>query len=331
MFLSMVIPVYNTEKYLEACLDSCLEQDIPKSEYEILCINDGSSDGSLEILRRYQARCTNLHVIDQPNGGVSSARNAGLDAAQGDYVWFIDSDDLIEPNCLHALQDTLRSCSVPCDLLTFRSYFFQEHFTSREETLKRSGQLISNQTFSSITMHLFRRSVLKDLRFPLGIAYGEDVIFIRKFFLLEPSQESIDRILYYYRTNPSSAMHTYSDLRLSSYVLGAVELYRIYCVPNGKCEANANILIHTLNSALLCIARSKTSASRAALKRLREEKLFPFKRPPECTAWNAFVTSRTDFIGKLFNWLCLHAHTRIGFFLLRLWYAAFRLLKKQPH
>lgn len=100
MFLSFIVPVYNTEKYLAECLDSLLEQDIPYEEYEIICVNDGSTDGSLDILRRYAEAHSNVIVVDKENGGVASARNAGLDAACGDYIWFFDSDDIIHPNIL---------------------------------------------------------------------------------------------------------------------------------------------------------------------------------------------------------------------------------------
>ena len=118
MFLSMIIPVYNTEKYLAECLDSCLAQDFPYDDYEIICVNDGSKDGSLDILRSYEARYPNIIVIDQPNGGVSAARNAGLDAARGDYIWFIDADDFIQESVLAEIK-ALTAEKSP-ERLTFR-------------------------------------------------------------------------------------------------------------------------------------------------------------------------------------------------------------------
>lgn len=100
MFLSFIVPVYNAEKYLNECISSLLQQDIPANDYEIICVNDGSTDGSLEILRTYENQYTNIVVIDKENGGVSAARNAGLDAACGDYVWMVDADDFIQKDCL---------------------------------------------------------------------------------------------------------------------------------------------------------------------------------------------------------------------------------------
>ena len=88
MFLSFIVPVYNVEQYVGECLDSLLDQDIPREDYEIICVNDGSTDESLAVLRQYADRHTNIRVIDKPNGGVASARNAGFDAARGEYIWY---------------------------------------------------------------------------------------------------------------------------------------------------------------------------------------------------------------------------------------------------
>ena len=107
MFLSFIVPVYNTEMYLRECLDSLLTQDIPYDDYEIICVNDGSTDGSLQILREYERNCSNVTVIDQANSGVSTARNAGLDIARGQYIWFIDSDDVVLHDILGDVFDNI--------------------------------------------------------------------------------------------------------------------------------------------------------------------------------------------------------------------------------
>ena len=99
--VSVLVPVYNVEKYLRQCLDSIVGQTL--SDIEIICVNDGSTDGSLEILRAYEKRDNRIKIIDKPNGGLPSTRNAGLDAATGEYVSFVDSDDYIQPNMLSTL------------------------------------------------------------------------------------------------------------------------------------------------------------------------------------------------------------------------------------
>ncbi len=101
--LSFVLPCYNMEKYLARCLDSLLAQDYDPSSYEILVVNDGSRDNSLKIAQDYEARYDTIKVIDKPNGGVGSARNTGLDASRGKYLYFFDPDDYMARNVLGKL------------------------------------------------------------------------------------------------------------------------------------------------------------------------------------------------------------------------------------
>lgn len=90
MFLSFIVPIFNSEKYLEACLDSLLKQDIPAIDFEIICVNDGSKDRSEVILTKYAKIHDNIKVISQQNKGVAEARNRGIIEAKGKYIWFID-------------------------------------------------------------------------------------------------------------------------------------------------------------------------------------------------------------------------------------------------
>lgn len=103
MRLSIIIPMYNVELYIERCLLSCLKQDIPMSDYEIIVVNDGSPDGSLSIAERVSSTANNIRIVSQPNGGLSAARNTGVKYAKGDYLWFVDSDDCIREDCLKSL------------------------------------------------------------------------------------------------------------------------------------------------------------------------------------------------------------------------------------
>lgn len=101
MKLSIVIPMYGVEKYIEKCLMSCIQQDaVLGEEYEIVCVNDGTKDRCAAIAKEIASRYIGVSVIDQENSGLSVARNTGLSHAQGEYVWFVDSDDYIEEKCL---------------------------------------------------------------------------------------------------------------------------------------------------------------------------------------------------------------------------------------
>lgn len=99
--VSVLLPIYNVEKYLEKCLDSVIGQTL--KDIEIICVNDGSTDSSLDILKKYAAKDKRIKIINKENGGLPSARNAGLDAATGEFVSFIDSDDYIQPNMMSTL------------------------------------------------------------------------------------------------------------------------------------------------------------------------------------------------------------------------------------
>ena len=101
MRFSVIIPVYNMERYLRECLDSVLNQSF--SEWEAICVNDGSTDSSEEILNEYALKDNRLKVVIQSNGGLSAARNSGIKIATGDYILFLDSDDWLEPNALEYL------------------------------------------------------------------------------------------------------------------------------------------------------------------------------------------------------------------------------------
>ena len=120
MELSIIIPMYNAASSIERCLVSTQRQNIAKTDYEVIVINDGSTDNSLEVANGVASRYSNIQLYSQENGGLSRARNAGLDKAKGDYIFFLDSDDSIAENCLEKIiskckehnLDILRICAA---------------------------------------------------------------------------------------------------------------------------------------------------------------------------------------------------------------------------
>lgn len=103
IILSIIIPVYNVEKYVRKTLESIFESNFPKSELEVIVVNDGTKDNSMSIVYEFAAKFDNLKIINQENQGLSVARNTGLKAARGKYVWFVDSDDWIEKGFLEKI------------------------------------------------------------------------------------------------------------------------------------------------------------------------------------------------------------------------------------
>ena len=115
MKLSIILPVYNVERYIEKCLISLLgKQDFEQTDYEVIIINDGSTDDVLSIIQRYTIQYSNIRIYNQKNQGQSAARNYGLKVAQGEYIWFVDPDDWIEDNVLKTLYQEVSEQQLDC-------------------------------------------------------------------------------------------------------------------------------------------------------------------------------------------------------------------------
>lgn len=119
--LSIVVPIYNMNKFLGSCLRSLLNQNIAQDLYEIICVNDGSTDNSKEICVEYLEQNNNIHYFEQSNKGLSSARNLGISKSNGDYIWFVDADDEIQKNCLATLLNEIYTNNLDILELKFKS------------------------------------------------------------------------------------------------------------------------------------------------------------------------------------------------------------------
>ena len=185
MKLSIVIPIYNVEKYIKKCLDSCVNQGAMRlgQDYEIVCINDGTPDKSAEIARHAAYEHPGIRVIDQENQGLSGARNAGLEAALGEYVWFVDSDDTIAENCMERI---LLQLTEGIDIFHLRYRHTYEDGTPDKEfefenklgVYSGPQVLIQGGLDAPAQFSIFRRDFLNrhNLRFVKGI-YHEDSEF----------------------------------------------------------------------------------------------------------------------------------------------------------
>ena len=123
--LSVVVPVYNVENYLSKCLDSILKQTL--EDIEIICVNDGSTDGSANILQDYKKKDPRIIVLEQENQGLGAARNTGIRTARGEYIGFVDSDDFIEPTMYEKLYE--KACKFQLDIVLslFLQFFLLIH------------------------------------------------------------------------------------------------------------------------------------------------------------------------------------------------------------
>ncbi len=139
--LSIIIPIYNVEGYVERCISSLADQDIASEEYEIICINDGSPDRSRDIVRNMQEKYNNIILIDQDNQGVSCARNNGIDIATGNYLLFVDPDDFIEPNSLKRVLDTAEYYKCQVSFLGFTILSEEGKVRKRVLNSKNKGKI----------------------------------------------------------------------------------------------------------------------------------------------------------------------------------------------
>ena len=118
--ISVIVPIYNVEEYLPKCLDSILNQTF--SNIEIICVNDGSTDGSRKVLEEYKKRDFRIKIVDKENGGLSSARNAGMKVAVGEYYSFIDSDDWIDKTMLEKLYENMTTLNTDISICAVHQF-----------------------------------------------------------------------------------------------------------------------------------------------------------------------------------------------------------------
>ena len=214
MKFSIIIPVYNVEKYIERCLLSILKQDY--SDYEIIVVDDGSKDRSGAICDKFAQKYENITVIHIPNSGVSNARNTALAKARGEYVWFIDSDDYIETNALEIIESHIEKYDN-MDLLIFDAIVVNEEGRElgRITCNLPCGQSMKFETHknfvfanTSLWNRIYRTEIIRNnqLLFEHNITIAEDLLFNYK-YLLECQNVYYEKdALYYYLQRKNSAM-----------------------------------------------------------------------------------------------------------------------------
>ena len=219
--LSIVIPFYNVEKYIAECLDSVYNQDIPEDEYEVICVNDASPDNSRDIVLEYQKKHSNLILVEhEVNKKLGAARNTGRRIAQGKYIWNVDSDDMIVPNCLGEILNTCEQNKL--DVLVVG--FWVKHANGINEREKKQWDetdgIVSGVDFwkkqvikklgtnSQIWTKVYRRDYLEDKNiFSPEIYYGEDVPFTFESIIRAERLFVTARECYIYRKNMESMTH----------------------------------------------------------------------------------------------------------------------------
>lgn len=210
MKISLILPVYNVEQYVAKCLQSCLNQDIPSSDYEIIVVNDGAKDNSLAIVEEIAKANNNIIVVSQENAGLSAARNKGLSLAKGDYVWFIDTDDRIEENCLTKVLDQLYSKKLEALAISAANVIdgtpVKRAFFDNEKDVNTGKDFIRRKKWQCcVPFTIYKREFLlkNKLTFKVGVFHEDSEFTPRAYYFLK-RVGVLDNVLYYVTINTSS-------------------------------------------------------------------------------------------------------------------------------
>jgi len=249
--LSVIVPVYNVEKYLQRCVDSITSQTY--KDLEILLVDDGSKDGSGLLCDRLAEKDERIKVLHQENGGLSKARNTGIDNANGSYLAFIDSDDYIHPKMFEILMDTVGKKDVQIASCDFRHVSESEEISYPEvngysckvyEGDEMFDLLVKKDTQTVVQCtKVFSRDIFSDIRFPLGRLH-EDVFVIHRELLACGRFAFVDLPLYYYVQRDGSIMKSESLKGIRDAIAGYED--RIDCFLENKKENAAKQSAKTL-------------------------------------------------------------------------------------
>ncbi|MCI9378084.1 MAG: glycosyltransferase [Eubacterium sp.] len=219
--ISIIIPVYNAEKYLDYCITSILKQTY--RTFELILINDGSTDKSEEICLRYQQKDNRICLISKTNEGVSSARNAGLCNSTGEYITFVDADDYLEHNYLVVLYYNLKKQNADISICNFNCLYENKKLQEANKLKSTSVFLDQNMNyyrFSSLFCYvcgkLFKRNTLENIYFNTKIFISEDSLFIAEAVKKSSVLFYDERPLYIYRMHSASATHSFDIAKIET-------------------------------------------------------------------------------------------------------------------
>ena len=220
--LTVVIPVYNVEKYLKRCIDSILIQEW--KNYDILLVDDGSTDNSPQICEDYAKAYDIISVIHKENGGLSEARNTGISNAEGEYVYFLDSDDWIEPNTFSDLAEVIESDQY--DIISFNPEFVKSEHDIIKSDSKRTKRLTGKEALIDMfsygfitgfaTDKIYRKALFtkNTIQFPVG-KYYEDLGTNYKLFLAAKKVYATNQKYYHYLIdNPDAITQSWNEKKL---------------------------------------------------------------------------------------------------------------------
>lgn len=307
MKLSVIVPVYKAEAYLRECVDSILNQT--EKDLELILVNDGSPDSSGEICAEYAARFPEkITALNIDNGGQGRARNFGIDVAKGDFLSFIDSDDFIEPDMFElmlAAAEREGADIVVCDLE-------KRYADGRIEYVKAALQEDAMAAVGSASNKIFKRSLVGDIRFPVGLWY-EDFSFSAKLAMISEKTVFVNEPLYIYRIGQESTMNN-NNARKNLDMLEIMRDIRSFA-DNGGYQDNFEFLLinHVLLDSIKRIALQSSPDKKEVIWLFREYVRENIPSLSCCEAYKRETRNR-----RLIMWLNYHGLEQLGLLLLKL-------------
>lgn len=315
VLLSIIVPVYNVEPYLQDCLNSFYAQNSPEEIYEVICVNDGSSDKSAEILDEYASHHKNMRVLHQKNAGVSAARNVGLDHAVGKYIWFVDADDFIAAGIIDDILARLQNND--CDQLAILPTQFIDG-----ESVSCFSEVSKDEYSEKIKNYLITR-VLKNqsiqqigLRFNTKMSYQEDNVFYTTLFPhLHKKEQLHDRIGYFYRIRQGSLSRggTANERIIASYMAGAEDMKRMYETDGANYNGYAYVLYRFMTTVMQMIALEPNTYEKY-YDQVKQKGLFPLKFNKQYTVSNR--KQDDSVLKKIKKHVYSISYTKTGYYLL---------------
>lgn len=294
MKYSVIIPVYNCVQYLESCVKSVFDQKTG-SQYEIILVDDGSVDGSSELCDRLAEEYACIRVIHQANQGVSAARNAGISAAEGEYLLFLDADDFWDESMLQQM-DLATQTEPEIVQFGYRAFYEDGQVTETLSPAAADGESGRDYVMRILdqgtvpVMSCWASAHRKDfltregLCFPVGITYGEDILFRMRELEKTQSICTVPKPLYLYRRNASSATRNISLKKMQDVCVVWQEIYKMFPKPAVADYYCMNLLsIAELDSGDARILRPLMEQNRSILAAVRGKKPRIAR-----TAFNAF-------------------------------------------
>ncbi len=241
--ISVIIPVYNTSEYIKECLDSILQQTY--SNFEVICVDDGSDDNSLSILRQYQEKDSRIKVYSQDNQGTAKAREKAIKEAKGEWIAYIDSDDYVSEDYLKKLYE--------CAQAEKADEVFCYYYEDIEGKLKKHKKKIRYLKISKIGKYpyatgaccLIKKTFFDKIQFPKNCCYGEDSSISTQIALQRPSIAIIPEYLYFYRRHKKSVvLNKTSVYKQIASILSGYEAIENFCKSQHGIGEKAKPYIH---------------------------------------------------------------------------------------